>query len=61
MLHVLSTVTSGTVSCFRTVSVTLDTDFSSAFSVTACAVFDFAVIVATEVFAFVATFRLGRV
>ena len=56
MLHVLSMATSCTVSCFRTVSATLDTDFSSvalitvACSVTACAVSDFTVIVVTEAF-----------
>ena len=67
VLHVLSTATSYTVSCFRTISATLDTDFSSvalitvAFSVTACAVSDSRVIVVTEVSASSTTFRLRRV
>ena len=67
VLHVLSMATSCTVSCFRTVSATLDTDYSSvalitvAFSVTACAVSDSTVIVVTEVSASSTTFRLRRV
>ena len=67
MLHVLSSATSCTVSCFRTISATLDTDFSSvalitvAFSVTACAVSDSTVIDVNEVSASSTTFRLRRV
>ena len=67
MLHVLSSASSCTVSCFWKVSAALDTDFSFvalitvAFSVIACAVSGFTVIVVTEVFAFSSTFRLRHV
>ena len=67
MLHVLSAATACTVSCFRTVSATLEKDFSSvalitvAFSATACAVSDSTVIVVTEVSASSTTLRLRRV